>query len=66
MWPLFKGKRSMDQGSTAPHKQWSTLPKGFGQEQILDSSRGSNAETGHGWLGTQGFPSKVTTSCFLR
>lgn len=56
----------MDWGNTAPHKQWSTLPKGFGQEQILDSSRGSNAETGHGWLGTQRFPSKVTTSCFLR
>lgn len=26
----FKGKQRMDSGSTAPHKQRSTVPEGFG------------------------------------
>lgn len=27
---LFKGKQSLDWGGTEPHKQWSTVPRGFG------------------------------------
>ena len=54
----------MDGGSPVPHGQWSTLLEGFQQEWVLSSIRRGNVETGHDWLGGQGFPDKANRSIF--
>ena len=55
----------MDWGSAVPQKQWRILPKGFWARVSLQSIRRGNVETGHEWLGGQGFPYKAGRSYFL-
>lgn len=55
----------MDWEMTVPHTYWSTPAEGFGQDRVLQNIRSSNMETGHDWLGGQGFPGKASESCFL-
>lgn len=42
--PLFKGKQSMEWGSTGPPLQWSTHLRNFEQKQVLQSLRRGNVD----------------------
>lgn len=50
---LFKGKQSSASKELL-------FTKDFGEEQVLYSSRSSNMEIGHDWLGGWGLPYKAS------
>ena len=52
-------------GSKVPYRTGALFQKDFGKSEYIESIRKGNAETGHDWLGGQGFSYKANRSYFL-